>query len=58
MEFLLAATISCSDGKWILDGIADTGIVAAERSEIIIEVIQAMPDDCQPWQYRGEKDNR
>ena len=51
MEFLLAAALSCSDGKWILDGIADTGITAAARSEIIIEVIQDMPDNCTAEQY-------
>ena len=55
MEFLLAATLSCADGKWILDGIAETGVTAAERSELIIEVIQAMPDDCRGSDYRGQK---
>jgi len=51
MEFLLAATLTCSEGKWILDGIADTRITAATRSGLIVEVIRAMPDDCTPEQY-------
>ena len=51
MEFLLAATLTCADGKWILDGIADTGLASAQRSELIIEVLQAMPDDCEHEDY-------
>jgi len=46
--------LSCADGKWILDGIANTGITAAQRSELIIEILQAMPDDCTDEQYSAE----
>ena len=52
MELLLAATLSCSDGRWILSGLADTTMGTALQSELIIEVIQAMPDDCDPSDYR------
>ena len=59
MEILLAALLTCADGKWILDGLADTAdLVSSDRSEIIIEILQAMPDDCDPDQYIGEKDSR
>jgi hypothetical protein len=53
MEFLLAATLSCADGKWILDGLATSSITSAQRSELIIEVLQAMPDDCSEEQYEA-----
>ena len=59
MEILLAALLSCADGKWILDVIADTDFLAgSDRTEIIVEVLQAMPDNCDPEQYVGEKDSR
>jgi hypothetical protein len=53
MELILAATLTCADGKWILDGLANTGITAAQRSELIIEILQAMPDDCTDDQYNA-----
>ena len=58
MDLLLAATLSCSDGKWILDGIARTSLTSALRSEMIIEILQVMPDDCDEYQYRGEGGRR
>ena len=54
MEFLLAASLTCADGKWILDGIADAELTNSLRSELIIEVLQAMPDDCTPEQYEAD----
>ena len=54
MEFLLAASLTCVDGKWILDGIADAELTNSLRSELIIEVLQAMPDDCTPEQYEAD----
>ena len=54
MEFLLAASLTCADGKWILDGIADSELTNSLRSELIIEVLQAMPDDCTPEQYEAD----
>ena len=53
MEFLLAASLTCADGKWILDGIADSELMSSTRSELIIEVLQAMPDDCTDEQYEA-----
>ena len=51
MEFLLAATLTCADGKWILDGIADTSVTSAQRSELILTVLRDMPDDCEHEDY-------
>ena len=53
MEFLLATVLSCADGKWILDGIAQSELTNSLRSELIIEILQAMPDDCTDEQYEA-----
>ena len=54
MEFLLASILSCSDGKWILDGLAQSNLSAADRADMVITVIQSMPDNCEDSEYRGE----
>ena len=54
MEFLLASIISCSDGKWILDGLARSELSAAARADMVITVLESMPDDCDESEYRGE----
>ena len=54
MEFLLSTILSCSDGKWILDGIASSEMTNSAKSDMIIDVIRSMPDDCRPRDYRGE----
>ena len=54
MEFLLASIISCSDGKWILDGLASSTLPAADRADMVITVLESMPDDCDDSEYRGE----
>ena len=49
---LLSALLSCADGAWILAGVADTPSLSdKERSELRIELIQMMPDNCSPEQY-------
>ena len=53
MDLLLAATLTCADGKWILDGLAQSQINDSMRSELIIEILQAMPDDCTDEQYQS-----
>ncbi len=53
MEFLLAMTLTCADGKWILDGLAQSELTNSLRSELIIEILQAMPDDCTDEQYEA-----
>ena len=54
MEFLLASIISCSDGKWILDGLARSDLSAAARADMVIPILESMPDDCDESEYRGE----
>jgi len=51
MDFFLATVLSCADGKWILDGLADVDISGAARSDIVLSVIEAMPNDCPPGYY-------
>ena len=49
---LLAAILSCADGAWILSGVEDSRALSdKERSELRIELIQMMPDNCSPEQY-------
>ena len=43
---LLASLLSCSDAQWIINGVNGTDMPQADKSDVIIEVIQAMPDDC------------
>ena len=54
MEFLLASILSCSDGKWILDGLAQSNLSASDRTDMVITVIESMPDNCEDSEYRGE----
>ena len=45
---LLASLLSCSDARWIVEGVVNnsSGMSAVTRSEIIIEIREAAPDDC------------
>ena len=55
---LLAVALSCADGAWILSGIEDArGMSEADKSEVRVEIIQVMPDNCSPEQYnpKGRK---
>ena len=51
IPLLLATTLSCQDGAWILDGIAETTLGKAEQGEIVIAVREAMPDNCTHEDY-------
>ena len=44
-------TLSCEDGRWILEGIAMTELTKAERSGLLMEVMLAMPNNCPPEAY-------
>ena len=55
MEFLLASIISCSDGKWILDGFASNEFTSPGHSQMISDVLRNMPDDCNGSDYQEEK---
>ena len=54
MEIFLSAILSCADGKWILDGIVSSEMTNSAKSMMIIDVIQAMPDNCRESDYQGE----
>ena len=43
---LLASILSCSDAQWIIDGVNGVDMPQTDKSQVIIEVLQAMPDDC------------
>lgn len=43
---LLSSLLSCSDAQWFVSGINSTDLTQKERSELIVEIIQHMPDDC------------
>lgn len=54
VELLLSMVLTCSDGKWILDGIVKSDISDRVRTELIVEVLQVMPDDCKESDYHGQ----
>ena len=51
MDILLAAALSCADGRWILSGIADTTLGISEQTQLITEVMREMPNDCSGSDY-------
>ena len=52
------AVISCSDGRWILSGLSRSQADSAIKADIAIEIIQAMPDDCDESDYRAHESER
>ena len=48
---LLSATLSCSEGQWILQGIEKTELTRSEKTDLKMEIWSAMPDDCKKEQY-------
>ena len=46
IELLLAAQLTCSDAYWLLDGIEKSDISQTIKSDLKIEIIKAMPDNC------------
>ena len=49
---LLAAVLSCADGAWILSGVVDSPVLdQMQRTEIIFEILQVMPDNCSEEEY-------
>ena len=45
---LLAALLSCSDAKWIVEGVINnsSGMSSKVQLEIINEIREATPEDC------------
>jgi len=52
MDFFRATVLSCADGKWILDGLAEAEITGRQRADIALSIIESMPNDCPPGYYR------
>lgn len=50
--------LSCSDGRWILSGLSRSQTDVSVKSDIAIEIIQAMPNDCEPSDYRAHESER
>ena len=48
---LLASLLSCSEGAFILEGLNTSRVENPTRSEIRIEILQSMPDNCAPEEY-------
>ena len=55
IELLLAATLSCADAAWILQGVERTDLSVGQKAEIKIEILKEMPDDCDPNDYTGSR---
>ena len=53
MDFFLATLLSCADGRWILEGIGDVELTSPQRSGLVMEVLQQMPDDCTYEDYNA-----
>ena len=54
VDFFLQWPFKAFDGKWILDGLARSNMSAADRADMVITVLESMPDDCDDSEYRGE----
>ena len=51
IALLLASTLSCADGMWILEGIAETDLSSEAKNEMVITVLESMPDNCEDTDY-------
>ena len=53
MDFLLAALLTCNEGRRILEHIGAVELTSPERSELVIEIIREMPRDCRYYDYNA-----
>lgn len=51
---LIAAALTCADGAYILSGLESSKIAPTVKSEIRLEILREMPDNCTPEQYKPE----
>ena len=58
IEILLATQLSCSDGYWILDGVEMSNMSRRDKSELKIEIIKEMPDNCNREDHEPRPRNR
>lgn len=56
MEIFLLSLLSCSDGKWILQGL--NRVENFNTSEVRIEIINSMPDNCEWEEYNPGESTR
>ena len=52
MEIFLASILTCQEGRWILDGIGQSTLGVSDQSELVTEVMQAMPRNCTYEEYK------
>lgn len=46
IPFLLAATLSCSDAVWIIDGVLMTDVSSQIKLDLIQSVMESAEDGC------------
>lgn len=56
IEFLASNLLSCADGNYLLTGINISDVPVELKSDLRIEILQSMPHDCDPEDYKGEDD--
>ncbi len=49
---LIAAALTCADGAYILGGLESSNIGNTTKAELRMEILQEMPDNCTPEQYK------
>ena len=47
LPFLAAATLSCADANWILQGAMEAPVSEIERSEIILTIMEDTEQPCE-----------
>jgi len=56
IPLLAAATLSCNQGAWILEGINNLDMPLRDNVELSIQILSSMPDDCASRYYGGKPD--
>ena len=57
-ELLLAATLACSDGQWIIAGIRQADLPTRQEADLVLTVLESMPEDCSADQYDPDESTR
>ena len=55
IPLLLAATLSCADGAWILEGLTETDLSTEAKTDMVRSVMEAMPNDCTEEDYKDRR---
>ena len=51
IPLLLSFTLSCADGLWILEGIAETDLSSDAKNDMVSTVLESMPDNCEGTEH-------